>query len=63
MDRTHEARGSSPLSSTSVSFRTKSRSHGPVAQLGAHHNGIVGVEGSSPSGSTNERVFKETPFV
>ncbi len=28
--------------------------HGPVAQLGEHHNGIVGVKGSSPFRSTNQ---------
>ena len=49
-NRTVEARGSNPLSSTRIALTMVP--NGPVAQLGAHHNGIVGVEGSNPSGST-----------
>ncbi len=43
-------------------------SFGPVAQLGEHHNGIVGVKGSSPFRSTKDTAIKqsgpaESPFV
>ena len=54
-NRTVEVRGSSPLSSTAGQIRPEEEKvdkFGPVAQSGAHLNGIEGVVGSSPTRST-----------
>ena len=57
-NRTVEVRGSSPLSSTAGQQAPKEKvEFGPVAQLGAHLNGIEGVVGSSPTRSTKQSVL------